>query len=491
MRQLNAVDTQFLNFETSTNVANIGGLAILSGGLSRADLVALLARRLHLAAPFRMRLVPVPLGLDHPYWTEEPAVDLDYHVRELALPAPGSDEQLGEQVARLHARRLDRRLPLWEMYLIHGLAGGRTALYMKVHHAAVDGVTGADVLAGLLDTSPEPPELAGPAEPAEPGSPAPGEPGEGEGAIDTREMLARGIAKAVTNPANTVRFLAGAIPHLDEIPLVSQMPGARTISRATRHLVGLVAGTAAEVPAMPRMVVPRTPFSGRISAHRRFAFTTLPLEDVKLVKNALGVTVNDVVMALCAGALRQWLLKRDALPDQPLVAGVPFSLRTPGDRRTGNQVTIMITTLATQVADPLERLMAVRDAMRLIKDRSSLAPARWLQQMSDMMPSALTGLASRAAFNLFAESAGPINVLISNVPGPQLPLYISGARLLAYHPVSVVTDASGGLNITVFSYDGSLDVGVIACREMVPDVWTVTDYLADALVELKLLVEQQ
>ncbi|MGC5012367.1 WS/DGAT/MGAT family O-acyltransferase [Streptosporangium sp. DT93] len=482
MRQLNAVDTQFLNFETSTNVANIGGLAILSGGLSRDDLVALLARRLHLAAPFRMRLVPVPLGLDHPYWTDEPAVDLDYHVRELALPAPGSDEQLGEQVARLHARRLDRRLPLWEMYLIHGLSGDRTALYMKVHHAAVDGVTGADVLAGLLDTSPEP---------AEPEPPAPGEDeGEVEETIDTREMLARGIAKAVVNPANTVRFLADAIPHLDEIPLVSQMPGARTISRVTRHLVGLVAG-ATEVPAMPRMVVPRTPFSGRISAHRRFAFTTLPLEDVKLVKNALGVTVNDVVMALCAGALRQWLLKRGALPDQPLVAGVPFSLRTPGDRRTGNQVTIMITTLATQVADPLERLMAVRDAMRLIKDRSSLAPARWLQQMSDMMPSALTGLASRAAFNLFAESAGPINVLISNVPGPQLPLYISGARLLAYHPVSVVTDASGGLNITVFSYDGSLDVGVVACREMVPDVWTVTDYLADALVELKLLVEQQ
>ncbi|GAA3037782.1 wax ester/triacylglycerol synthase family O-acyltransferase [Streptosporangium longisporum] len=514
MRQLNAVDTQFLNFETSTNVANIGGLAILSGGLSRGDLVSLLARRLHLAAPFRMRLVPVPLGLDHPYWTEEHAVDLDYHVRELALPAPGSDEQLGEQVARLHARRLDRRLPLWEMYLIHGLAGDRTALYMKVHHAAVDGVTGADVLAGLLDTSPEPPDLAEPEFPDSPRSPRslgsaasadradPAEPedsAESSGlveiaepaeTIDTREMLARGIAKAVVNPANTVRFLVNAVPHLDEIPLVSQIPGARTISRATRHLANRLAGTA-EVPEMPRMLVPRTPFSGRISAHRRFAFTTLPLEDVKLVKNALGVTVNDVVMALCAGALRQWLLKHGSLPDQPLVAGVPFSLRTPGDRRTGNQVTIMITTLATQVADPLERLMAVRDAMRLIKERSSLAPARWLQEMSDMMPAALTGLAARAAFNLFAGSAGPINVMISNVPGPQLPLYISGARLLAYHPVSVVTDASGGLNITVFSYDGSLDVGVIACREMVPDVWTVTDYLGEALVELKLLVEQQ
>ncbi|MER5626983.1 wax ester/triacylglycerol synthase family O-acyltransferase [Streptosporangium sp. NPDC002544] len=478
MRQLSAVDTQFLNFETSTNVANIGGLAILSGRLSRSDLVSLLARRLHLAAPFRRRLVSVPFGLDHPYWTEDSRIDLDYHVREIALPGPGSDEQLGEQVARLHARCLDRRRPLWEMYLIHGLAGDRTALYTKVHHAAVDGVTGADVLASLLDTSPEPAEveMAPAAEPEE--------------RIDTREMVTRGIVKAVVNPANTVRFLLNAVPHLDEIPLISQVPGAGLVSRLTRQLANRLSGTA-EVPDMPRMAVPRTPFSGRISAHRRFAYAALPLEDVKLVKNTLGVTVNDVVMALCAGALRQWLIKHDALPEQPLVAGVPFSLRAPDDRRAGNQVTIMITTLATQVADPLERLLAVRDAMRLIKDRSSLAPASWIQELSDIMPSALTGLASRAAFNLFADSAGPINVMISNVPGPQLPLYVSGARLLSYYPVSVVTDASGGLNITVFSYDGSLDVGVIACREMVPDVWAVTDYLRDALLELKLLAEQQ
>ena len=478
MRQLSAVDTQFLNFETSTNVANIAGLAILSGGLTRGDLVSLLARRLHLAAPFRRRLAFVPFGLDHPYWTEETRIDLDYHVREIALPAPGDDEQLGEQVARLHARRLDRRRPLWEMYLIHGLAGDRTALYMKVHHAAVDGVTGADVLASLLDTSAEPAEIemAPPSEPEE--------------KVEPREMVARGVAKAIVNPANTVRFLINAVPHLDEIPLISQVPGAGLVSRITRDLANRLSG-GDPVPALPRLTVPRTPFSGRITAHRRFAFTTLPLKDVKQVKNAFGVTVNDVVMTLCAGALRQWLLKHDALPEQPLVAGVPFSLRVPGDHSVGNQVTIMITTLATQVADPVERLMAVRDAMELIKDRSSLAPARWLQELSDMMPSALTGMAARAAFNLFAGSAGPINVVISNVPGPQIPLYVSGARLLSYHPVSVVTDASGGLNITVFSYDGSLDVGVVTCREMVPDVWTVTDYLRDALAELKFLAEQQ
>ena len=240
MRQLSAVDTQFLNFETSTNVANIAGLAILSGGLTRGDLVSLLARRLHLAAPFRRRLAFVPFGLDHPYWTEETRIDLDYHVREIALPAPGDDEQLGEQVARLHARRLDRRRPLWEMYLIHGLAGDRTALYMKVHHAAVDGVTGADVLASLLDTSAEPAEteMAPPSEPEE--------------TVEPREMVARGVAKAIVNPANTVRFLINAVPHLDEIPLISQVPGAGLVSRITRDLVNRMSG-GDPVPALPRL----------------------------------------------------------------------------------------------------------------------------------------------------------------------------------------------------------------------------------------------
>ncbi|GAA3446711.1 WS/DGAT/MGAT family O-acyltransferase [Planomonospora venezuelensis] len=478
MRQLSAVDAQFLNFETSTNVANIAGLAILDGGLTRGDLLSLLARRLHAAAPLRQRLVAVPLGIDRPYWAEESRIDLDYHVRELALPAPGSDEQLGEQVARVHARRLDRRRPLWEMYLIHGLEGDRMALYTKVHHAAVDGITGADVLAALLDASPEPSEL--------PHRPAAGQ----EERIGTREMLARGVARAVANPVNTVRFLAGAVPHLDEIPVVSQVPGAGLVSRLTRGLAHRLTG-GTEVPALPRLVPPRTPFSGKVTGHRRFAFTALPLADVKQVKNAFGVTVNDVVMTVCAGALRQWLLKHDALPGRPLVAGVPFSLRTPGDQGGGNQVTIMITTLATQIADPVERLHAVRDAMKRIKDRSSLAPARWLQQVSDLMPAALTGLAARAAFALAAETPGPINLVISNVPGPQIPLYVCGARLLSYHPVSVITDASGGVNITVFSYDGSLDVGVVACREMVPDVWALADGLRDALTELKLIVEQQ
>lgn len=473
VRQLSALDAQFLNFETDTNVANVAGLSILAGAVSRDDLVKLVEERSALVAPLRQRAVRVPLGLDHPYWVQDESLDLDYHVRELALPAPGTDRQLAAQVARLHARRLDRRHPLWEMYLIHGLEGGRTALYTKLHHAAIDGIGGADVLAAFMDTEPRPERR-----PAV-------RPGEPERVPEPGEMLLRTAARLLANPAHLLRFIAEAMPYLDEIPIISRLPGAVPVSRATRWLARQV-GLGQDVPELPKLTAPRTPFNGPVSAHRRFAFVELPLDEVKQVKNAFGITVNDVVMTLAATAVRRWLIAHEALPDEPLVAGIPFSLRGVDDG-PGNQVTLMITSLDTQIGDPRERLEAVHQAMRRIKDRFDLSPARWLRHLSESMPAALTGLADRAAFGLVAQTSPPVNLIISNIPGPQIPLYVCGRRLLAQYPVSVVTDASGGLNITAFSYDGQIAVGVVACREMVPDVWSVTGYLREALEELKAL----
>ncbi|MEV7966107.1 wax ester/triacylglycerol synthase family O-acyltransferase [Sphaerisporangium sp. NPDC088356] len=474
MRQLSALDAQFLSFESETNVANVAGLSILEGEVARDDLVKLVEERSALVAPLRERAVPVPLGLDHPYWVQDEALDLDYHVRELALPSPGTDRQLAAQVARLHARRLDRRHPLWEMYLIHGLQGGRTALYTKLHHAAIDGIGGADVLAAFMDVEPRPKRRAA-ERPAEP-----------EQAPETAEMLLRTAGRLVANPAHLLRFIAEAMPYLDEIPIISRLPGAVPVSRATRWLARQV-GLGQEVPELPKMIAPRTPFNGPVSAHRRFAFVELPLDEVKQIKNAFGITVNDVVMTLAATAVRRWLIAHDALPDEPLVAGIPFSLRDVDEEGPGNQVTLMITSLDTQIDDPGERLEAVHQAMRRIKDRFNLAPARWLRHLSESMPAALTGLADRAAFGLVAQTSPPVNLIISNIPGPQIPLYVCGRRLLAQYPVSVVTDASGGLNITAFSYNGQIAVGVVACRTMVPDVWSVTGYLREALEELKAL----
>ncbi|MFC7722200.1 WS/DGAT domain-containing protein [Nonomuraea recticatena] len=190
-------------------------------------------------------------------------------------------------------------------------------------------------------------------------------------------------------------------------------------------------------------------------------------------------------MAVCAGALRQWLAAHGGVPDRPLVAGVPFSVREVGEARRGNQVTIMTAPLAVDVEDPVQRLEEVRVSMQRIKDRFSLAPARWLREFSESMPAALMGLASRSAFGLVGQTSPPINVAISNVPGPQFPLYVCGARLLTHYPVSVITDVSGGVNITCFSYDGSLDVGVVTDRTMIPDAWEITGRLRDALDELR------
>src|SRR5690606_2739117 len=307
-----------------------------------------------------------PLGLDHPYWEQEDDLDLDYHVREIGLPPEGDDRQLAEQVARLHARRLDRSRPLWEIYLIHGLAGGRTGLYTKIHHAAVDGVGGADVLAALLDLGPTP-------APPPPHAPERDEPPPG-----AAEMMLRGLARLALNPAHAVRFAAQAVP-----------------------------------PA------PWTPFSGPVSQHRRFAFVSLPLSEVKQVRKRFGMTVNDVVMAVCAGALRRWMDAHGGPPDRALVAGVPFSLRDIGDEQAGNQVTLVPVPLPAHLGDPVERLREVHRAMRRIKERFALAPARWLREFSESMPAALMGLASRSAFGLLGQTAPPINVMVSNVPGPQ------------------------------------------------------------------------
>ncbi|MEV1172751.1 wax ester/triacylglycerol synthase family O-acyltransferase [Nonomuraea sp. NPDC049784] len=458
MRQLSALDAQFLNFETATNIANVGGLAVLGKDLSREKIQHRLAERMAGVPQLRQRLVRVPFGLDHPYWADDSEIDLDYHVRELTLPPPGDDLQLGEQVARLHEQRLDRARPLWEMYLIHGLAGGRCGIYAKVHHAAVDGLTGAEVLAALMDPVPEvvarrpetPPGLW--------------------------HMLARSAWHLAANPAHLLRFAGEALPVLDQLPVVSRLPGAGAIARLIRR---------EPLPELPDMAAPHTPLSGPVSSRRRYAFAELPLKEIKRIKNAFGVTVNDVVMTLAASALRRWLMAHRALPEVPLVAGVPFSLRGREGMNEGNQVTMMITQLPTHVDDAGRRLELVSEAMRQIKERFALTPARLLRDLSESMPAALNGLADRAALELVGRTAPPINVVVTNVPGPQFPLRIAGVGMLAHYPVSVVTDASGGVNITAFSYNGRLDVGITACRELVPDVWAFSGYLSEALDELK------
>jgi len=394
-------------------------------------------------------------------------------VRELALVGPGSDAQLAEQVARIVARPLDRARPLWELYLIQGLESGHTAMLTKIHHALVDGLSGAEIMGLLLDLDANGRELPEP-EVAIPEQP----PGE-------LEMLARGLLGVPRYPLRMLRSLPHAIPNLEDTPFAT-LPGAGTLSRVAGRLQGVVRGDGNRV-VRPGLRAPKTSFNGRISPHRRFAFGQLSLERVKAVKNVHGCTVNDVVVALCAGAVRRWLLEHDEMPDGPLVAQIPVSVRTNDQAGTyGNRIVLLGAPLFTDEAYPVARLRRTHEALQVMKDHHRALPAELLQDANHFIPPAVFSRAARLTFSLATSGAGrpTWNLVISNVPGPQFPLYCAGARLEAQYPVSVITDAMG-LNITVMSYCGHLDFGIVADRGQMKDAWCLMTWLEDALLELE------
>jgi diacylglycerol O-acyltransferase / wax synthase len=480
MRQLTSLDAQFLAVESARTYAHVGSFAVYDpatapgGQVDIADVCRLVGERLPLLPPFRWRLVQVPLGLDLPYWVDDPDFDLDFHVRESAVPPPGNDRQVAETVARIFARPLDRSHPLWELYLIHGLEGGRVALLTKIHHSVVDGVSGNEILSVLLDQSPEGREL--PPADARAGERVPGE----------LEMLARGALGVPRQPLRALRSLPAALPNLTELPGANAFPVVPTLSRAIARLRGVGDANLLEVSsARP----PRTCFNGPISPHRRFAFGSLSLDAVKAIKDKLGITVNDVVVALCTTAVRNWLRERDALPEDPLVAFVPVSVRTEEEERGvyGNRISAMIVPIPTNERDPRRRLLRTHDLLKSAKERHQALPASLLTDATSFIPPAVVARAARTTVQLLGRTRPPVNLVISNVPGPRTPLYAAGAQLQSYFPVSVVVDGVG-LNITVMSYRDHLDFGIVADREQVDDVWSLMDGAAAALDELESVV---
>jgi diacylglycerol O-acyltransferase len=484
VRQLTSLDAQFLALETPRQSGHVAGVAILdpssrpAGTLSADDIQALIAERLALLPPLRWRLQEVPLSLDYPYWVDDPDFDLDFHVRELALPAPGSDAQLAEQVARIVARPLDRSRPLWELYLISGLASNNVAMLTKIHHAVLDGISGAEIMGLLLDPAPSGRELPAPDSTASDAT-APGRFG----------MLARAVRGVPRYPLRALGSLPAAIPNLQETQF-SALPGAGAIGRVTKRVERAFTGVDGPVHVRERMVAPKTSFNGRVSAHRRFVFGQLSLDDVKAVKNAHGCTVNDVVVSICAGAVRRWLVAHDELPDEPLVAQIPVSVRTDEQAGTyGNRIILMSVPLFTDEADPIRRLLGTHEALDGMKERHRALPAGLLGDANNLIPPAVFARAARLTFRLATSRPGRPNwnLVISNVPGPPFPLYCAGARLVANYPVSVITDGMG-LNITVMSYCGSLDFGIVADRDQMPDVNKLMGWLGDALEELRPVV---
>jgi WS/DGAT/MGAT family acyltransferase len=481
VRQLTSLDAQFLALESARQTGHVGGLAILDPStapgrkIDGADIQRLLEERLPALPPFRWKLAQVPLGLDFPYWIEDADFDLHFHVREIALPPAGTHDQLSEQVSRIMARPLDRSRPLWELYLIHGLQKGRSAVLTKIHHAVIDGMSGAEIMGLLLDLTPEgrpPPEpVKAPDVEEQPGQ---------------LEMLARGLLGVPRYPVRLLRSLPSTIPNVDEVPAIfGGIPGVGTVGRIASRVQSVVTDGANR--GRNTLQAPKTKFNGRISPHRRFAFGQLSLEEVKAVKKKHGTTVNDVIVSICAGAVRRWLERHDDLPDEPLVAQIPVSVRTDEQVGTyGNRIMLMSAPLFTDQPDPVKRLAETHEAMIDMKERHKALPASLLQGANELIPPAVFSRAAQLTFRLSTSRPGrpAWNLVISNVPGPQFPLYLAGARLVANYPVSVITDGMG-LNITVMSYNGHCDFGIVADRDLMPDVHEMIDWLGEELEALK------
>ena len=476
-QQLSGIDASFLYLETPETPMHVAGLTYFElppgfEGSFYRHFRRFFESRLHTIPIFSKRLAPSLYDLDHPGWVDADDLDLDYHLRETALPSPGTEAQLEEVIGRLHANTLDRSRPLWQFYVITGLENGQGVLYSKVHHAAIDGGAGMAINKALYDVSATPRDVPPPlpksaSAGSAPSSPTAVDPVKGISDIMgnmMRQQLRMWQTASEIGTAMTNAFLA--------------KPG-EAGPKALSTLQSMV-------NQLPTLNAPRTPFNATITRERSYAARTVSLSDAKTIAKASGTKLNDVVMAICAGALRRYLQEKGLLPDKPLIAGVPISLREPGDTRQNNQVSGMLCSIATDIADPVERLKAIlkssseskqiagtfRDAVP--QDFAFVGAPILLQLI--MLVYGRSGLADKLPI--------PMNVTISNVPGPPVPLYCAGAKVTALHPVSIPAHGAA-LNITVQSYMDALNFGLTADRRAVPDVGKLGDYLVDAANELK------
>lgn len=461
MQRLTGLDAGFLYMETPTSFMHVASLIVLDPstapeGFDFDRLRSLYEQRLDQAPPFRRRLVQVPLGLHHPIWIEDPDFDLSWHLRHIAVPRPGGVKELCDLIGDLVAIPLDRTRPLWEAWLIEGLEGGRVALLNKVHHSAIDGASGEELMIAILDLTPQ-----------VEAKPTPDTPWQPEHVPSDTEMLGHALASLVQQPIHAVDTFRRTVE------------AALRIRRTNRD-------SDATPPPSP-FAAPPTSINAALTPRRAFATASLSLPDVKAIKNAMGVTVNDVVLTLCAGALRTYFDSRGESPEGSLVAMVPVSVRTDEHSHAqGNRVSSMLTTLATDLDDPLERLAVIHEGMRAAKEQQNAIGADTLQDWVEFAAPAVAGRAARLYSRMhWADHHRPLfNVTISNVPGPPFPLYVAGGKVEATYPIGPIFDG-GALNITVMSYIDSLDFGFLVCPELVPDHWSLADAMHHSLEELE------
>jgi len=452
MKPVKLLDAAFLHGESAATPMHVGALFLLEGIPPRSRksffqrFRSMIGSRLGASEVFTRKLARLPLDFANPMWVTTSDIDLDYHVRRSVLPRPGNLRQLEHRVARLHEPLLDRDRPLWELHLIEGLSGGRAALYVKVHHAGLDGHSAQLFLQAFVDTAPKLPSAA------------------------------RGTPLPEADDHSRLRLLAAGLAH--QLHEYRELPArlAGMASAAARLFQERDAAT----PETPRTVLNEV-----ISGRRAFATAEIPLDTARTVARQAQGTVNDVVLAVTAGALRRWLLQRGLLPGQPLFAGVPVSARAHGDTEHAIQVAFISVNLHTGEADPLARLAAIHQSADAAKGQAGAFKSLIPDDVPSLgLPWVLGGIARLVSHPDIADRVPlPFNLVVSNVPGPPMPLYVAGARVATYLPISIVYHGVG-LNVSAYSYDSKLFVGVTSCTDLMPDP---DQFARDMLDELSLL----
>jgi diacylglycerol O-acyltransferase / wax synthase len=475
MKHLSIVDGAFLHMESAEMPMHVGSLNLFEppagykGEGFYEKVKAHVAKRMHMAPVFTRKLALMPFDLANPVWIHDDDIDLDYHVRYMVLPKPGTLEQLEALAARLHSMLLDRSRPLWEFYIIEGLADGRIGFYGKVHHAAVDGQAGVAMATSLFDVTPEPRTVRPPREVR---------------ANAYQLGVAELLAAALQNQGRQI------VEGLKLLPAL-----ARTVAGAVQKAIAerreetaedRAARKAEKAPSAFKLAPP-TPFNHSVTNQRAFAAVSLPLPEIKAIGKGLGASINDMVLWLCSTALRAYLKDSRELPDKSLVAFVPISLRQEGDTSANNQVAGTMVDLGTDESNPAERLKAIRRGTAAMKKQMGtfrgVIPTDFPSLGS---PWLISGLASLYGRSRIADWLRVANVAISNVPGSKVPVYLAGAKMTDYYPLSIVGHGVA-LNITVQSHVDQICFGLIACRRAVPDVHELGKHVLRAMETLRAL----
>jgi WS/DGAT/MGAT family acyltransferase len=456
---MSGTDSLFLAGETPNWHQHVAGLVVLdpSGvpGFGYEHVAALIAERLPLVPKLMWKLKTVPMGLDRAHWVDDDDFDLGHHLHHLTVAAPGGPRETAAAIAPVLGRQLDRRHPLWEMWYVDGLANGRVAVLTKLHHSLLDGGAGSVLATLLLDVEAHPsPPMGEP--PAHEPNPAPGD----------LHLLVGGLVSALGLPVRRLRYIA------------------RMAQRGVDLVAHLVAGR--EHPDIGAMLTaPRTSFNASIGPRRSLAFSSVALADVKAVAKHFDVTVNDVALSMCAGAIRAYLERGGELPEHELTAGVPVSLRQAGDTSLGNQLSYLVLPLGTQFADPVERLHHVAEQSRAAKEVHRTLRTHPVGSIADTAPPFVIGSLLRLAYetHILSYIPGMMNTIVSNVPGPPMDLYLAGAKLTGIYSASVLLDCMG-LNITLFSFGERVDFGLHVDPDLVDEPWEIADALPKELAAL-------